>query len=283
MFAFIDKNRTRHNVRRLCQLYNVSTSGFYAWKSRPISQHKLYDETLKQLIQELHQGFRRCYGAERMHQELVQRGYCCSKRRINRLMREMNVKPSTTGLYAWRPGQHEFYSCAGNQLSKDQIMTTKGTHWAGDFTYIKTNQGWLYHAVVLDLYTRKVIGWSFSSQRNSELTKSALTMALQNERPKVGCLFHSDQGIEYAAHDYRDLLVNAGMRRSMSRKSTPTDNAIVESFFHTMKAESVQRKIYINKIEAVAEIMSFINFYNNERLHSSLNFQSPINYEKLCA
>lgn len=261
----------------------MSTSGFYAWKSRPVSQHKTYDEKLKLLISELHQGFRRCYGAERMHQELVQRGYSCSKRRINRLMREMGVKASTTGLYAWRPGQHEFYSCTGNQLHKEGSITQKGTHWAGDFTYVKTHQGWLYHAVILDLYTRKVIGWSFSSQRNSELTKSALNMALQNERPKVGCLFHSDQGIEYAAHDYRDMLISAGMRRSMSRKATPTDNAIVESYFHTVKAESVQRKVYENKIEAVAEIMAFINFYNNERLHSSLNFQSPQNYEKLCA
>ncbi len=235
------------------------------------------------MIAELHQGYRRCYGAERMHQELVQRGYSCSKRRINRLMREMGVKPSTTGLYAWRPGQHEFYSSAGNQLRKDNAMTQAGTHWAGDFTYVKTHQGWLYHAVVLDLFHRKVIGWSFSSQRNSELTKSALKMALQNERPKPGCLFHSDQGIEYAAHDYRDMLMSAGMRRSMSRKSTPTDNAIVESYFHTVKAESVQRKIYANKIEAVAEIMGFIHFYNHQRLHSSLNFQSPVNYEKLCA
>jgi len=198
-------------------------------------------------------------------------------------MREMSIKPSTAGLYAWRPGQHEFYSCAGNQLLREKSIAQKGTHWAGDFTYVKTHQGWLYHAVVLDLYTRKVIGWSFSSQRNSVLTKSALNMALQNERPKAGCLFHSDQGIEYAAHDYRDMLFSAGMRRSMSRKATPTDNAIVESYFHTVKAESVQRKIYENKIEAVAEIMAFISFYNNERLHSSLNFQSPQNYEKLCA
>lgn len=270
-------------MRNLCRLYGVSPSGFYAWKSRPKSDHKRYDEKLKSLIEELHQGFRRCYGAERMHQELVQRGYSCSKRRINRLMREMGVKPSTVGLYAWRPGQHEFYSSAGNQLKNESSITKKGTHWAGDFTYVKTHQGWLYHAIVLDLYHRKVIGWSFSSQRNSELTKSALKMALFNENPKVGCLFHSDQGIEYAAHDYRDMLMSAGMRRSMSRKATPTDNAIVESYFHTLKAEGVQRKIYANKIEAVAEIASFIYFYNNERLHSSLNFQSPKKYEKLCA
>ncbi len=248
-----------------------------------MSLHQRYDEKLKGLIKELHQGFRRCYGAERMHQELIQRGYSCSKRRINRLMREMNIKPSTVGLYAWRPGQHEFYSSAGNLLKKEAPASKSGTHWGGDFTYIKTAHGWLYHAVVLDLFTRKVIGWSFSSKRNAELTKSALKSALQKETYEEGCLFHSDQGIEYAAHEYRDLLLVAGMRRSMSRRSTPTDNAIVESYFHTLKAEAVQRKIYNHGYEAVAEIMEFINFYNRERLHSSLSFQSPSNYEMLCA
>ena len=158
-----------------------------------------------------------------------------------------------------------------------------GSHWGGDFTYIKTKQGWLYHAVVLDLYNRKVIGWSFSRKRNAELTKSALKVAIQNEKYQQDCLFHSDRGIEYAAHEYRDMLLNAGLRRSMSRKSTPTDNAIVESYFHTFKNEVVQRKVYDTDYEAVAESMEFISFYNRERLHSSLNFQSPVKYEMLCA
>ena len=218
-----------------------------------------------------------------MHQELVRRGYSCSKRRINRLMRELNIKSSTIGLYAWKPGQHEFYSSTGNQLGKEQPANRVGVHWGGDFTYIKTKQGWLFHAVVLDLYSRKVVGWSFSSKRNAELTKSALKVALQKEAYEKGCLFHSDQGIEYAAHEYRDMLLAAGMRRSMSRKSTPTDNAIVESYFHTFKNEVVQRRVYDSGYEAVAEAVDFINFYNRERLHTSLNYQSPENYEMLCA
>jgi transposase InsO family protein len=238
---------------------------------------------LKGAIKELHQGFRRSYGAPRVHRELKLKGHSCSVRRVNRLMREMGIKSSTTGLYSWRPGQHEFYSATGNQLKTEPLSQDAGQQWVGDFTYIRTQSGWLYLAVVMDLYHRKVVGWSFSSQRNSELTLSALRMALREHPPQPGCLFHSDQGIEYAAHNYRDLLLESGMRRSMSRRATPLDNAAMESFFHTLKAELVQKRIFTTKIEAVADIVHYINFYNRERLHSSLNYQSPDNYERLCA
>lgn len=283
IFALVEKNREKHSVAFLCHLYGVSKSGYYAWKSRPASTHKLHDEKLKSLITELHQGFRRCYGAARMHQEIKQRGYNCSKRRINRLMREIKIKPSTTGLYQWKPGQHAFYSSTGNHLKHEDQPTATGQQWVGDFTYIKTKNGWLYHAAILDLFSRKVVGWSFSRKRNAELTKSALRMALSRERIEHGCLFHSDQGIEYAAHEYRDLLIAAGMRRSMSRKGNPLDNAVMESYFHSFKNELVQRRLFDNEIEAVAQTVEYVEFYNRERLHSALNFQSPVNYEKLCA
>lgn len=270
-------------MRRLCQLYGVSASGYYAWRSRSVSQHRQYDLELMELIKELHQGFRRSYGAARLHRELVKHGYPCSRRRVNRLMRESGIKASTTGLYAWRPGQHEFYAATGNQLQHAADPHETGVQWAGDFTYIKTKTGWLYHAVVLDLYSRKVVGWSFSRKRNAELTKSALRMALSRSKPQSGCLFHSDQGIEYAAHEYRELVESAGLRRSMSRKGNPLDNATMESFFHTLKAELVHGQLFENVIEAVAHIVEYIEFYNRDRLHSSLNYQSPHNYEKLCA
>lgn len=153
----------------------------------------------------------------------------------------------------------------------------------GDFTYIKTRSGWVYHAIVMDLFSRRVVGWSFSRKHNAELTKSALKMALLRSMPMLGCIFHSDQGIEYAAHEFRELVESAGMVRSMSRKGTPIDNATMESYFHTMKAELVHQEVFENEIEAVANIMEYIDFYNRERLHSSLSYQSPIEYEKLCA
>lgn len=234
-------------------------------------------------IKELHQGFRRAYGAPRVHQTLRQKGFSCSVRRVNRLMREMGIKASTTGLYVWCPGKHEFYSATGNRLAKAKHANETGVQWAGDFTYIRTQSGWLYHAVVMDLFSRRIVGWSFSRKRNAELTKSALNMALSRHQPKSGCIFHSDQGIEYAAHQYRDLVASAGMTRSMSRKGNPLDNAKVESFFHSMKAELVHHRLFENAIEAVAHIIEYIEFYNRERLHSGLGYQSPENYEKLCA
>ena len=283
IFQFIEKNRSLHNINKLCDLLGVSRSGFYSWRERPISQHRQYDILLMNFIKDIHQGYRRAYGAARLHQEIRNKGYDCSRRRINRLMRELKIKASTTGLYAWRPGQHEFYSSTGNQLAKQDKPRHTGEQWAGDFTYIKTRNGWFYHAVILDLFSRKVVGWAFSRKRNSELTKSALHMALHRYPPKPNCLFHSDQGIEYAAHAFRDMVNNAGMVRSMSRKGNPYDNAFAESFFHTMKAELIHHKLFENDIEAVAHIVEFTEFYNRERLHSGIGYHSPEKYEKLCA
>lgn len=234
-------------------------------------------------IGELHQGFKRAYGAPRLHRELRRKGFSCSVRRITRLMKELGIKASTTGLYAWRPGQHQFYAGTKNKLKEVAPAESRGLHWAGDFTHVRTNNGWLYHAVVIDLYSRKVVGWSFSRQRNAELTKSALSMGLSRNKIEAGCIFHSDQGVEYAAHEFRELVESAGMTRSMSRKATPLDNAIVESFFHSMKAELVHQEAFVDQIEATAHIIEYIEFYNRERLHTALNFQSPLEYEKLCA
>lgn len=283
IFAFIAENRSQFKVSRLCEFFNVSRSGFYAWLARPESTHSLLDKKLKSVITEFHQGYRKAYGAARVHQGLLQAGYPCSRRRVNRLMRELGIKASTTGLYAWRPGQHEFYASTANHLKNAPDTMESGQYWGGDFTYIKTAKGWLYHAVILDLYSRKVVGWSFATSRNSELTKSAFKMAISRENPKGGCVLHTDQGVEYAAYDYRNLVEKHGLKRSMSRKGTPLDNAIVESFFHTMKAELVHQQKFANPIEAVAHIVEYIEFYNRERLHSGLGYKSPNEYEKLCA
>lgn len=264
-------------------MFSVSRSGFYAWLSRPTSNHKKHDERLTDAIKELHQGYSRVYGAARIHRALRKNGFSCSRRRINRLMRESGIKASTAGLYTWCPGRHEFYASTGNQLAKEPPPSAPGEQWAGDYTYIKTGQGWFYHAVIIDLFSRKVVGWAFSRKRNAELTKRALRMALQRQTPKAGCVFHSDQGIEYAAHEYREMAEAAGMRRSMSRKGNPLDNAYVESFFHTMKAELIHQKMFETDIEAVAHIVEFTEFYNKERLHSALDYQSPEAYERECA
>jgi transposase InsO family protein len=197
-------------------------------------------------------------------------------------MRQAGLKATTTGLYQWKKGHQEFYAAQGNLLKEQPEAIKTNQHWAGDFTYLKSRSGWLYFAVVLDLYTRKVIGWSFNSKRTAELTRSALRMAAIKTKPKKGCYFHSDQGIEYMAHSFQKDLDNLNMIRSVSRKACPTDNAFVESFFHTMKAE-LGRPKFEDKVEAVTTIVEYVEFYNRERLHSSLNYQSPLEYEKLSA
>lgn len=270
-------------MRRLCALYGVSRSGYYAWKNRALSAHQQHDSVLKGAIVDLHQGYCRAYGAPRVHRLLREKGFSCSRRRINRLMRELGIEASTTGLYQWKPGQHAFYSATGNQLRGSESPTGPGQQWAGDFTYLKTRRGWLYFAVVMDLYSRRVVGWSLNRERNAELTMSALRMALNRTPPDNGCLFHSDQGIEYAAHSYRDLLREAGLRRSMSRRGTPLDNAMVESFFHTFKNELVNRRVFASDVEATVEIIDYVEFYNRDRLHSGLDYESPERYEQLCA
>lgn len=283
LFELVEKSRKGRDTGKLCDLFGVSTSGYYAWRKREMSEHQLQDQRLTDAIVEMHQGFRRAYGARRVHQYLRQKGFVCSVRRVSRLMKSAGIKASTVGLYTWSPGRNEFYSATENHLSDTYPAAQKGAQWAGDFTYIRTNIGWLYFAVVIDLFSRQVVGWSFSRKRNSEFTKSALRMALECHRPLPGCIFHSDQGVEYAAHEFRESIEAAGLTRSMSRKGTPLDNATVESFFHSMKSELVHQNTFENEIEAVAQIVHYIDFYNRERLHSSLGYQSPSDYEKLAA
>lgn len=279
----ISRDQSSLTVKQLCRLYGVSRSGYYAWQDRPNSPRMAEDSKLSEAMLELHQGFRRSYGARRLHRALRQKGYSCSVRRITRLMKELDIKASTRGLYCWQPGRQAFYASTPNRLAETGQAEQAGTHWAGDFTYITTQRGYLFFAVVIDLYTRKVIGWSGSRTRGAAFTRSALMTALRNQRPQPGCLFHSDQGVEYAAQEFREAVEEAGLVQSMSRKGNPIDNALVESFFHSLKTEAVQKKVYQNELEAMAEVISYVHYYNKERLHSSLDYQSPLTYEKLCA
>lgn len=279
----ISRDRSSLTVKQLCRLSNVSRSGYYAWLERPESPRVEEDKKLGEAMLELHQGFRRSYGARRLHKAMRQKGFSCSVRRITRLMKALDIKASTRGLYNWQPGRQTFFASTPNKLAEVGQAEQPGTHWAGDFTYINTKRGYLYFAVVIDLYTRKVIGWSGSRKRSAAFTKSALMTALNNKQPKPGCLFHSDQGVEYAAQEFREAVEDAGLEQSMSRKGNPIDNALVESFFHSLKTEAVQKKVYNTELEAMAEVISYVHYYNKERLHSSLDYQSPLTYEKLCA
>ncbi len=197
-------------------------------------------------------------------------------------MKELSMCSSTKGLYLRLPNRGKHYSTTDNVLKKATAATAKNQQWVGDFTHIRTQKGWLFHAIVMDLFTRKLIGWSFSQQRNSLMAQAALKTALANEQPGKNCLFHSDQGIEYAANDYKALVDKSGLIRSMSRKATPIDNAAMESYFHTFKAEAIHGKTFKNQEDAIAVSKKYIAFYNQERLHSSLGYTTPQKYAKLC-
>ncbi len=266
----------------MCDHLGVSKSGYYDWINRQDSQTAQYDAVLVTQIKEMHVGHERNYGAIRVHSYLKNKGYACSRRRINRLMKLHGIK-SIYHAYRHRRASGENSLIADNVLSTLPRAVSAGEQWAGDMTYLKTKEGPVYMAAILDLYTRKVIGWSFSKKHDTDLVKGALQMSVALEEIKEGCIFHSDQGSEYCSEIYQNAITGAGLQSSMSRAGTPTDNAFVESFFKTLKNELVHHWRFDSIVECVARIVDYVEFYNENRLHSSLNYLSPKAYQKLYA
>lgn len=240
----------------------------------------VYDEKLIEQIKLLHVGHKRNYGAVRMHILLKAIDYPCSRRRVNRLMIKSGVQ-SRYHAFRYKKRDGGTSPVADNLLAKITAASEPGQHWAGDMTYLKTNEGPIFMAAVLDLFSRKVIGWSFSTSHDANLVDSALRMSLSRENKKSGCLFHSDQGAEYRSALYRKTIEDSDMISSMSRAGNPTDNAYVESFFGTLKNELVYHWKFKTKIECVARIIDYIEFYNETRLHSGLGYLSPESYEMM--
>ncbi len=260
----------------------VSSSGYYDWRSRDESTRSKYDALLVEQIQQMHAGHEKNYGAVRVHPYLKALNFPCSRRRINRLMKAHGIRS------CYHAQRHRRYSrgnapVAGNLLADRPKSDSVGQCWAGDMTYLKTGEGEIYMAVLLDLFTRRVIGWGFSKSHDTDLVEGALKMALSQEDKQPGCLFHSDQGTEYRSDSYRKTVEEADMVSSMSRPGTPTDNAYIESFFKTLKNELVYHWSFKTKVECVARIIDYIEFYNEKRLHSGLNYVSPNTYQTLNA
>jgi putative transposase len=259
----------------------VSTSGYYAWRNRAQSARGQQDLELVAAIKRVHRGDKRCYGSPRVQRELREKGYGCGRHRVARLMRLNGIVASRIERYQDRGARDDLYARFDNLLLRREAASRPDELWVGDYTYLRTPQGWLYLAVVLDLYSRRVIGWSFSGQRTAQLTREALRMALDERRPLPGTLFHSDQGVEYAAHAFQSLLTTHGLEPSMSRKGNCYDNAFVESFFASLKLEV--GGAFRSAHEAIENIRPYIRFYNHQRQHSSLGYQSPVQYERLSA
>ena len=282
-FRVVEDCRSTWPVHELCRVLGLSTAGYYAWRSRPESKRATEDRALLDDIRRAHEGSGGRYGSPRVHAALRAHGRQVGRGRVERLMRWHGVR----GLVARRQrvqttdSRHSF-PVAPNLLDRQFTATTKPNQvWLADLTYIATGEGWLYVAAIMDLHTRKIVGWSMRDHLRAELATSALMMAVQHQRPGAGLVHHSDRGVQYACGDYQAALTKAGITPSMSRRANPLDNAPMESFFHTLKTELVHHRTYATRDEAKRDLFFYMEeFYNRRRLHSALGYRTPVQAEQ---
>jgi putative transposase len=280
-YAYIRDNQYEYPIVRLCSLLEVSTSGYYDWKDRPLSKQTLDNHCLTAKICCLHKDNHEIYGSPNIHQDLLDEGEKVSVNRVARLMRASNIKAKTAKRFVITTHSKNTLKPAPDLLKRQFSTTQKNQAWVIDTTFIATRKGWLYLATVLDLYSRKIIGWSMSHRNNSDLVCDVLTMAhWRRKRPK-DVIVHSDQGSTYASNAYQALLKRYQARCSMSRKGDCWDNAVAESFFGSLKTEWVDECDYLTHDEAKKSIFSYIElFYNSKRRHSHLGYKSPAKFEQ---
>ncbi len=278
-YACIDRRRSDYPVRLMCQALQVSASGYYAWRVRPESRRSQVDRQLTQVIRAVHAESEGTYGSPRIHAELNEEGIRCGRAKVARLMRKTGLKgcPKRRFKVTTRSG----LARAENLLDQDFSAEMPNQRWASDITYIWTGQGWLYLAVVMDLYSRRIIGWSMSRRNNRHLVLNALTMALGHRRPAATLIHHSDRGVQYLSDAFQDLLKQHGITCSMSDRGSCYDNAAVESFFASLKRERIKRKKYKTRDQARADVFDYIErFYNRQRRHGYVGNISPVEFEK---
>jgi putative transposase len=284
-FAFVEDHRGIWPIPAMCRMLAVSTAGYYAWRSRRVSKRVAEDEALLGDIRRVHGASGGRYGSPRVHAALRADGRRVGRGRVERIMRRHGVH----GLVA-RPrrvrttdSRHAF-PVAPNLLDREFTADAPNRVWLADLTYIPTGEGWLYLAAVMDLHTRKIVGWAMRDHLRAELATSALTMALQRQRPGPGLLHHSDRGVQYACGEYQKALAGAEITPSMSRKGNALDNAPMESFFHTLKTELVHHRIYATRDEAKRDLFAYVEgWYNRTRLHSGLGYRTPDEAERRAA
>ena len=283
-FAFIDTWKKIWSIEFLCRVLRVSSRGFRAWRTRPISQTQRDDMVLLAHIREQHRLSLQSYGRPRMTEELQELGLNVGHRRVGRLMRENGIKIVRTRKHKVTTDSNHRFNIAPNLLDQDFSATGPNQKWAGDISYIWTNEGWLYLAVVIDLYSRRVIGWAVSNRMKRDLAIRALDMAVALRRPPKDCIHHTDRGSQYCSGDYQKRLKQHGFLVSMSGKGNCYDNSMVETFFKSLKAELIWRQKWETRRQAEGAIFQYINgFYNPRRRHSSLGGKSPLAFEKKAA
>ncbi len=279
-FVFIHAERALYPVRVLCTVLEVSRSGYYAWIDRPDAARTVADEQLIVEIVAAHQRSRATYGSPRVHRELRARGLRVGRKRVERLMRDRGIQARRKRRFRRTTDSKHANPIAPNVLARKFEVKAANAVWVTDVTCVWTGEGWLFLAVMLDLFARRVVGWAASASNDTELALAALVNALRDRNPGPGLVHHSDRGSPYASGDYRRALARRGIVASMSRKGDCWDNAVAESFFATIKAELIEHTVYATHDAAIASIADYIErFYNPQRRHSHLDYISPIEFE----
>ena len=282
-YEFIHTNRSEFVVEKMCQVLNVSRSGYYRYTVGEISQRSIENLILLAAIKAIYKQSNRTYGSPRITDGLHDLGLSCSRPRVARLMRLNGIKAKTKKKYKVTTDSDHSFPIAPNLLNQDFWTNSAHRIWVSDITYIRTREGWLYLTIIMDLYSRKIVGWSMSDRLTAKRTTiPAFIQAVKRYQPLPGLIFHSDRGVQFACDDFRGLLKTFKTIQSMSGKGNCYDNAVAESFFHTLKTELVYHETYRTRMEAKTSLFEYIEvFYNRIRKHSALGYKSPEQYEQL--
>lgn len=280
-YQFITEQQQQFPIAALCRVLQVSASGYYAWKKRLPSVQMQANAQLTEQIKTIYEDSDQTYGSPRIYEELKQRGVSCSEKRIARLMRLSQLYAVTAKRFIVTTDSNHALPIAENVLDREFSVETPNARWTADITYLWTSEGWLYLAVILDLFSRRVVGWAMGETLERGLVLSALNMALTGRLPSAGLLCHSDRGSQYASGDYQQALKAAAATCSMSRKGNCWDNAPTEAFFATLKRELVHRRHFASRQEARTAVFAWIEtWYNRKRRHSTLGYLSPEAFER---
>jgi putative transposase len=279
-YQFVAAQASEYPVTLLCRVLGLARSGYYAWRVRSLSPRQEHDQLLTSQIRSIFTDSRRTYGSPRVHAELKAQGIRCARKRVARLMRQAQLCARARRRRVRTTDSRHAEPIAPNLLARTFQADAPNRVWVADITYLPTREGWLYLAVVLDLFARRIVGWSMQPTLERGLVLAALDHAVQRRQPPPGLLHHSDRGSQYASADYQALLTQAQMRSSMSRKGNCWDNAAMESFFATLKAE-LPLTVFPDHTAARSAVFDYIErFYNRQRLHSTLGYRSPVAYER---
>lgn len=279
-YAWIDKNAVPGlSLSVMCRLLGVRRQGYYEYHKRGETQRQLRERIRTQLIVDVFYESHRTYGARRIAAELAKRGIRINRKQVRRVMIQEGLIPVTSRRRVNTTNSNHDLEVFSNLLKSGNNPSGINQVWVSDMTYIRTDEGWQYLCTVLDLYSRRIVGFALSKRIDRHLAIAAFENAVENRRPKTGFIFHSDRGCQYASHDFRNAVANAGGRQSMSAAGNPYDNASAESFFKTLKVEWLERMRFKTRQEATKAVREYMLYYNRRRLHSSLGYQSPVDFE----